>query len=122
MAVSHGLDGGIRIQITEVYCDWIKGLNGRTARMQVRGDKITRGNPYQHRKLTEGVSELKIDVGPGYLVDYTERNGELIVLLVRGDKTSQQDDLKAAIALARNLEEYADDQSQGKPQDKDPRL
>ena len=51
----------------------------------------------------EGVSELKMDAGPGYRVYYTERNGELIVLLVGGDKSSQQEDIRAAIALARNL-------------------
>jgi putative addiction module killer protein len=46
---------------------------------------------------------LKIDFGPGYRVYYTERAGELIVLLAGGDKSSQQRDIKTAIALARNL-------------------
>jgi putative addiction module killer protein len=49
------------------------------------------------------VSELKIDVGPGYRVYYTERGGELIVLLAGGDKSTQQDDIRQAIALAKNL-------------------
>jgi len=95
----------MRIQITEVYRDWINGLKDRTtrARIQVRVDRLVHGNPGQHRNLTDGVSELKIDVGPGYRVYYTERNGELIVLLVGGDKSSQAQDIKAAIALARNL-------------------
>jgi putative addiction module killer protein len=65
--------------------------------------RLAHGNPGQHRNLTDGVSELKIDVGPGYRIYYTERNGELIVLLVGGDKSSQTQDIKAAIALARNL-------------------
>jgi putative addiction module killer protein len=97
--------GRMRIQITEVYRDWINGLNDRTtrARIQVRVDRLAHGNPGQHRNLTDGVSELKIDVGPGYRVYYTERNGELIVLLAGGDKSSQAQDIKAAIALARNL-------------------
>ncbi|MGV8990040.1 MAG: type II toxin-antitoxin system RelE/ParE family toxin [Thiobacillus sp.] len=60
-------------------------------------------NPGDHRNLTHGVSELKIDVGPGYRVYYTERNGELIVLLAAGDKSTQQRDIKAAIALAATL-------------------
>ncbi|MBI5617906.1 MAG: type II toxin-antitoxin system RelE/ParE family toxin [Gammaproteobacteria bacterium] len=95
----------MRIQITEVYRDWINGLKERAtrARIQVRVDRLAHGNPGQHRNLTDGVSELKIDAGPGYRVYYTERNGELIVLLAGGDKSSQQQDIKAAIALARNL-------------------
>lgn len=53
--------------------------------------------------MGDGVSELKIDFGPGYRVYYTERNGELIVLLAGGDKSTQQQDIQAALALARNL-------------------
>jgi putative addiction module killer protein len=49
------------------------------------------------------VTELKIDFGPGYRVYYTERSGELIVLLAGGDKSSQQQDIKVAIELAKNL-------------------
>lgn len=95
----------MRVQITEVYRDWIAALKDRTsrARIQVRVDRLPPGNPGQHRALTDGVSELKIDVGPGYRVYYTERGGELIVLLAGGDKSSQQQDIKAAIALAKNL-------------------
>lgn len=81
-------------------------MGSRTApagQAQVRVDRLAYGNPGQHRNLTDGVSELKIDEGPGYRVYYTERNGELIVLLAGGDKSSQQQDIKAAIALARNL-------------------
>ena len=63
------------------------------------------GNPGQHRNLTHGISELKIDVGPGYRVYYTERNGELIILLAGGDKSTQQQDIKKAAVLARNLQE-----------------
>ena len=61
------------------------------------------GNPGQHRHLGEGVTELKIDIGPGYRVYYTERNGELIVLLAGGDKSSQQKDIEMALELARHL-------------------
>lgn len=53
--------------------------------------------------LTEGVSELKIDVGPGYRVYYTERAGEIIVLLAGGDKSTQHQDIHTAVLLARNL-------------------
>ncbi len=95
----------MRILTTEVYRDWINDLNDRTvrARIQVRVDRLVHGNPGQHRNLTDGVSELKIDVGPGYRVYYTQSGGELIVLLAGGDKSTQQQDIKAAIALAKNL-------------------
>ena len=69
----------------------------------MRVDRLVHGNPGQHRNLSDGVSELKIDFGPGYRVYYTQRGSEIIVLLVGGDKSSQQRDVKSAIALARNL-------------------
>jgi len=53
--------------------------------------------------LTEGVCELKIDVGPGYRVYFTERSGEIIILLAGGDKSTQQGDIQTALSLARNL-------------------
>lgn len=53
--------------------------------------------------LTGGISELKIDFGPGYRVYYTERKGVLIVLLAGGDKSSQQKDIETALALAKGL-------------------
>ncbi|HET8747408.1 MAG TPA: type II toxin-antitoxin system RelE/ParE family toxin [Ramlibacter sp.] len=73
------------------------------ARIQVRVDRLGHGNPGQHRVLIDGVSELKIDFGPGYRVYYTERKGVLIVLLAGGDKSSQQKDIETALALARGL-------------------
>lgn len=91
--------------MTEVYRDWIDDLKDRAvrARIQVRVDRLVHGNPGQHRNLTNGVSELKIDVGPGYRVYYTERGGEFIVLLAGGDKSTQRQDIQAAIGLAKNL-------------------
>ena len=80
----------------------LKDRAGR-ARVQVRVDRLAHGNPGQHRVLTEGVCELKIDFGPGYRVYYTERGGVLIVLLAGGDKSSQAKDIKTAIALAKGL-------------------
>jgi len=95
----------MRIQMTEVYRDWIDSLKDRTgrARVQVRVDRLAHGNPGKFRALTEGVIELKIDVGPGYRVYYTERAGVLIILLAGGDKSSQTKDIQRAIALARSL-------------------
>jgi putative addiction module killer protein len=97
----------MRISMTEVYRDWINELKDRAARarIQMRVDRLAHGNPGQHRNLTHGLSELKIDVGPGYRVYYTERNGELIILLAGGDKSTQRQDIKTAAVLARNLQE-----------------
>ena len=63
------------------------------------------GNPGQHRNLTEGVSELKIDYGPGYRVYYTKRGDRLLLLLIGGDKSSQDDDIAMALQLARHFQE-----------------
>lgn len=95
----------MRVQMTEDYRQWIgafKDIAAR-ARIQVRIDRLAHGNPGDHRNLTDGVSELKVNFGPGYRVYYTIRGSELIVLLAGGDKSTQQKDIKAAIALARNL-------------------
>ena len=96
------------VKTTEVYRDWISALKdteGR-ARIQVRVDRLVHGNPGKYRILTGGVCEMKIDVGPGYRVYYTEREGVMIVLLAGGDKSTQSRDIRTAIALARNLQEY----------------
>jgi probable addiction module antidote protein len=60
--------------MTTVYRDWINGLRDHVARarIQVRVDRLVHGNPGSHRALREGVSELKIDIGPGYRVYFTE--------------------------------------------------
>ena len=95
----------MRVATTKVYLDWINSLNDRAgrARIQVRVDRLVHGNPGQHRALTDGVCELKIDFGPGYRVYYTERAGVVVVLLAVGDKSSQQKDIKTAILLAKGL-------------------
>ena len=61
---------GMRIEATDGYLNWINSLKDRAgrARIQVRVDRLVHGNPGQHRVLTDGVRELKIDFGPGYLV------------------------------------------------------
>lgn len=98
-----GYTVAMRAQMTEAYRDWINSLKDRAgrARVQVRVDRLV--HPGQHRVLTDGVCELKVDFGPGYRVYYTERGGVLIVLLAGGDKASQQRDIKAAISLAKGL-------------------
>ena len=95
----------MRASQTEVYLNWINSLEDRVARarIQVRVDRLIHGNPGKHRNLPGGISELKIDFGPGYRVYYTQRGSDLIVLLARGDKSTQAHDIAAATALAANL-------------------
>lgn len=94
-----------RAELTSVYLEWINSLSDKVARarIQVRVDRLIHGNPGQHRMLTEGVGELKIDFGPGYRVYYCERKGELLILLAGGSKASQQRDIKTALGLAKQL-------------------
>lgn len=73
----------------------------------MRVDRLIHGNPGTHRNLTEGVSELKVDVGPGYRVYYCQRGNVLLVLLAGGDKSTQQKDIERAIRLARAWGEEA---------------
>ena len=82
----------MRVEETDIYREWINALKDRVsrARVQVRVDRLVHGNPGKHRDLTDGVSELKIDVGPGYRVYYTQRGSRLLLLLVGGDKSTQQ--------------------------------
>jgi len=100
-------NSSMRIEETEHYRDWINALRDRAgrARIQVRVDRLVHGNPGQHRNLTEGVSELKIDYGPGYRVYYTKRGDRLLLLLIGGDKSSQDDDIAMALQLARHFQE-----------------
>jgi putative addiction module killer protein len=97
----------VRVAKTDAYAQWIDALEdaaGR-ARILVRVERLIAGNPGQHRHLTGGVSELKIDVGPGYRVYYSQRGSRLLLLLAGGDKSSQSKDIEAAIRLARNFQE-----------------
>lgn len=97
----------MRVERTAVYREWIDALKDHVgrARILVRVDRLIHGNPGQHRDLTDGVSELKIDFGPGYRVYYTQRGTRLLLLLAGGDKSSQQKDIAKAIELARNFQE-----------------
>ena len=97
----------MRVEKTDEYRDWIDALKDHAgrARILVRVDRLTHGNPGQHRDLTGGISELKVDVGPGYRVYYTQRGTRLLLLLVGGEKSTQQKDIAKAIALAKNFQE-----------------
>jgi putative addiction module killer protein len=95
----------MKVLRSEAYAQWIDNLRdpaGR-ARVLMRVDRLIHGNPGNHRNLTEGVSELKIDVGPGYRVYHSIRGQELLLLLAGGSKASQSSDIARALELNRSF-------------------
>jgi putative addiction module killer protein len=110
----------MRVEKTDEYKAWIDDLKDQAgrARILMRVDRLIHGNPGTHRDLTEGVSELKIDVGPGYRVYYSIRRTQLLLLLVGGNKSTQQKDIQLALSLNRSFEEQPDAKSSVKKQPK----
>ena len=89
---------------TSVYSRWLAGLRDRQAilRINERLRRLLLGNPGDVAPVGEGVSELRIDYGPGYRVYYLQRGEALVILLAGGDKDSQPRDIRRAIELARD--------------------
>ena len=97
----------LEIRKTDLFVQWLDDLRdfqGR-ARVQARIERLAAGNPGDVEPVGEGVSELRIHYGPGYRVYFKKRGRELIILLAGGDKSTQVKDIKAALRLARNLQE-----------------
>jgi len=97
----------LEIRKTGIFARWLDGLRdlqGR-ARIQARIARLEVGNPGDAKPVGEGVSELRIDYGPGYRVYFTRRGHEVLVLLAGGDKRTQTADIRTALRLARNLQE-----------------
>ena len=95
----------IEIRKTEKYAQWLDGLrdiNAR-ARIQIRVERLAAGNAGDVKSVGEGVSELRINYGPGYRVYFTKHGRELVILLAGGDKSTQAIDIKTALRLAHNL-------------------
>jgi putative addiction module killer protein len=95
----------IDIRKTEAYARWIDGLRDIRARARIlaRVERLAMGNPGDVGPVGEGVSELRINYGPGYRVYFLQRGQELVILLGGGDKSTQARDIKTALRLARNL-------------------
>jgi len=95
----------IEIRQTEVYARWFDGLRDARARsrIDIRIRRLSLGNPGDVRPVGQGVSELRIDYGPGYRVYFVQRGDSLIFLLVGGDKRNQDQDIQKAIRMAREL-------------------
>jgi len=95
----------IEIRQTEAYFQWFDSLRDRPARARInaRIRRLSLGNFGDVKPIGEGVSELRIDFGPGYRVYFVQRGQTLVVLLAGGDKRTQDRDIKKALKLAREL-------------------
>jgi putative addiction module killer protein len=95
----------LEIRKTETFARWLDELEDvrARARVQVRIERLAGGNAGDVKPVGEGVSELRIDYGPGYRAYFTKRRGEVLILLAGGDKRTQAADIKTALRLARNL-------------------
>jgi putative addiction module killer protein len=95
----------LEVRETTAYANWFRGLRDRAAkaRIDIRVRRLSLGNPGDVRPVGEGVSELRIQFGPGYRIYFIQNGEEFILLLAGGDKSSQAQDVKQAKNLARNL-------------------
>jgi putative addiction module killer protein len=95
----------IEVRRTELFARWLDELRDlqARARVQARIERLSTGNPGDVKPVGEGVSELRINYGPGYRVYFKQRGRELLILLAGGDKRTQAKDIKTALRLARNL-------------------
>jgi putative addiction module killer protein len=97
----------MEIRKTDLFVQWLDALRDlkARARVQARIERLADGNPGDFKPVGEGVSELRINYGPGYRVYFKMHRRELILLLAGGDKSTQAKDIKTALRLARNLSE-----------------
>lgn len=97
----------IELRKTERFARWIDGLRDlrARARIQARLDRLAENNAGDVQPVGEGVSELRIDYGPGYRVYFKAHRHAVVILLAGGDKRTQPQDVKIARRLARELSE-----------------
>jgi putative addiction module killer protein len=95
----------IEIRQTSTYADWFSRLRDRAVRgrIDIRIRRLSLGNPGDVKPVGEGVSELRVDFGPGYRIYFIKRGDSYVVLLAGGEKSSQANDIAKAKALAREL-------------------
>lgn len=95
----------IEVRQTEVFADWFAELRDRQARARItaRIRRLSLGNPGDVKPVGSGVSEMRIDYGPGYRVYFVRRGDTVVILLCGGDKRTQDRDIKLALELAREV-------------------
>jgi putative addiction module killer protein len=97
----------LEIRQTEEFERWLKRLRDATARAQilVRLRRLALGNAGDVRPVGGGVSELRIDHGPGYRVYFAQRGSVVVLVVCGGDKRTQQRDIRRAIEIVGELED-----------------
>jgi len=92
----------VKIRRTSVYKKWIKDLRDSRARYRILTwiKRLEEGNPGDVKPVGDGISEMRIDYGPGYRVYYKDTGEEIIILLCGGDKRTQQADIAEAKRIA----------------------
>lgn len=95
----------IEIRKTGIFSKWLDGLHDirARARILVRIERLAAGNPGDVKPVGEGVSELRINYGPGYRVYYKQYGQTLVILLAGGDKRTQVKDIKTALRIAKDI-------------------
>lgn len=95
----------MEIRQTELFVRWFAGLRDRRARMRItaRIRRLSLGNFGDVKPVGGGISEMRIDYGPGYRIYFVQRGETLIILLAGGDKSTQDRDIARASELAREL-------------------
>ena len=96
----------IEIRQTETYRKWFGRLKDRTARarIDVRIRRLSLGNTGDTKPVGNGVSELRVDYGPGYRVYFVRKGDTVVILLCGGDKSTQKKDIQNAHSLAQQVE------------------
>jgi len=95
----------MEIKKTSTYENWFISIRDAMAkaRINARISRLSLGNPGDVKPVGQGVSELRIDHGPGYRVYYTQRGTEIVILLAGGDKSTQSKDIQTALQLSKEL-------------------
>ena len=95
----------IEVRQTAIFARWLANLRDSRARARInaRIRRLSVGNPGDVKAVGGGVSEMRIDYGPGYRVYFVRRGEALVILLAGGDKQTQNHDIAMAIKLARDL-------------------
>ena len=94
-----------KVSKTNIFMEWFQDLKDSVAKNKIRLclDRVGMGNLGDHHAVGEGVSEMRINYGPGYRLYYTIRGKEIVILLCGGNKSSQKRDIQKAKELNKEI-------------------